>query len=411
MGKRLLVLAGPDEGKVFPLQPGEALLLGRSRATEGRLIDPHVSRVHCQVQTDGDKAAVTDFDSAGGTFVNGKKIEAKQELKPGDLIRIGNTRLQYFADEPSAAAGAEAPLAIPVKHTTTGVSWAAALVGKKLSNYKVGPILARGRSGYVFHARDMEKNLPVALKVLEPHFAKNNTAVQRFVRAMKTVMPLGHPNLVTVYSAGKTGPNCWIAMEYVPGESLSAVIGRIASAGMLDWRHVLRFAIYVARALEYAHKKKIIHRNLNPQNILLGNSPAETKLADLMLAKALESEGKEEITKPGEILGAFPYVSPEATTGGAQEVDARSDIYSLGATVYAMLTGQHPFEGETVTELVIKIRHEQPPVLKTLFLGIPPELEKIVEKMMAKRPTDRFASATALLRELEGLAKEKGVAV
>src|ERR1700682_858939 len=102
MGNRLLVLAGPDEGKTFPLQPGEALLLGRSRATEARLIDPHVSRVHCQVQTDGAHATVTDFDSAGGTFVNGKKISGKQELKPGDLIRIGNTRLQYFADEPEA---------------------------------------------------------------------------------------------------------------------------------------------------------------------------------------------------------------------------------------------------------------------------------------------------------------------
>jgi len=88
MGNRLLVLAGPDEGKVFPLQAGEALLLGRSRATEGRLIDPHVSRVHCQVQTDGEHATLTDFDSAGGTFVNGTKIAGKQDLKPGDLIRV-----------------------------------------------------------------------------------------------------------------------------------------------------------------------------------------------------------------------------------------------------------------------------------------------------------------------------------
>jgi len=411
MGNRLLVLAGPDEGKVFPLQAGEALLLGRSRATEGRLIDPHVSRVHCQVQTDGEHATLTDFDSAGGTFVNGTKIAGKQDLKPGDLIRIGNTRLQYFAEEEAAAGGGEAPLAIPVKHATTALSWAAALAGKKISNYKVGPILARGRSGYVFHARDTSQNLAVALKVLEPRFSKNNVAVQRFVRAMKTVMPLRHPNLVTVYSAGKTGPNCWIAMEYVPGESLAAVIGRIETAGMLDWRHVLRFAVYIARAIDYAHKKKIVHRNINPQNILLGNSPAETKLADLMLAKATEGETSEDITKTGEILGDFPYVSPEATAGGAQEVDGRTDIYSLGATIYAMLTGHPPFEGETVTELVIKIRREQPPPLKTLFLGIPPELEQIVEKMMAKRPAERFATAADLLHELEGLAKGKSVAV
>src|SRR5260370_42221417 len=131
MGNRLLVLAGPDEGKTFPLQPGEALLLGRSRATEGRLIDPHVSRVHCQVQTDGQNATITDFDSAGGTFVNGKKISGKQELKPGDLVRIGNTRLQYFAEEAGTAAEPEAPMAIPVKRAAGAVSWATSLVGRR----------------------------------------------------------------------------------------------------------------------------------------------------------------------------------------------------------------------------------------------------------------------------------------
>jgi serine/threonine protein kinase len=408
MAKRLLVLAGPDEGRTFPVNAGEALLLGRSRATEGRLIDPHVSRVHCQVQVEGERVVVTDFDSAGGTFVNGKKIVAKQDMQPGDLIRIGNTRLQYFDDEEEGGA-AETPMALPVKQAGTAISWAAALVGKKISNYKVGPILAQGRSGYVFHARDIRKNLPVALKVLEPRFSKNASAVQRFVRAMKTVGPLRHPNIVSVYSAGKTGPNCWIAMEYVPGESLAAVIGRIETGGMLDWRHVLRFAVYIARALDYAHSKRIIHRNLNPQNILLGKSPAETKLADLMLAKALEGEGAEEITKSGEILGDIPYLSPEATSGGAQEVDGRTDVYGLGATVYAMLTGHPPFTGETITEMVIKIRREPPPPLKTLFLGIPEEFEIIIDKMMAKRPTDRFASAAELLRALEDLANAKGV--
>lgn len=410
MGKHLLVLAGPDEGRAFPINDGEALLLGRSRATEGRLIDPHVSRVHCQVQSDGNNVAITDFDSAGGTFVNGKKIAARQELQAGDLIRIGNTRLQFFEDEEESAA-AEAPMALPLKDGATTLSWAAGLVGKKISNYKVGPILAHGRSGYVFHARDVRQNLPIALKVLEPRFSKNNVAVQRFVRAMKTAMPMRHPNIVTVYSAGKTGPNCWIAMEYLPGESLAAVIGRIETSGMLDWRHVLRFAVYIARALEYAHSQKIIHRNLNPQNILLGKSPAETKLSDLMLAKALEGEGAEEITKSGEILGDIPYLSPEATTGGAQEVDGRTDIYGLGATIYAMLTGHPPFAGETITELVLKIRREQPQSLKALFLGVPDEFEKLISKMMAKRAADRFATAAELLKALEGLAGEKGVTV
>ncbi len=301
-------------------------------------------------------------------------------------------------------------MAIPVK-AEAGPDWAKRLVGQKLSHYKIGPVLAQGKAGYVFHARETRKNLAVALKVLDPRFSKNVSAVQRFVRAMKTVLPLRHPNLVTVYGAGKTGPHCWIAMEYVAGENLAAVIGRIETAGMLDWRHVLRFMIYLCRALDFAHQRQIIHRNVTPTNILIGNNPKDTKLSDLMLAKALEGDQAVEITRAGEILGDIPYMSPERTAGGAMEVDGRADIYSLGATVYAMLTGTPPFSGETVTELVLKIRREPHIPLKNFFLGMPEPFEAIVNKMLAKKPADRPAGTGQLLKELEGLAKAAGVNV
>ena len=410
MVKRLLVVAGPDEGRDFVVPAAETLLLGRSRATETRLIDPHVSRVHCQLNVEGNRVFITDFDSAGGTLVNGKKIAAKQELNTGDLIRIGNTRLQFLDEGDDETTIDEVPLAIPARGET-GPDWAKRLVGQKISHYKIGPVLAKSRSGYVFHARDIRKNLPVALKVLDRRFSKNATAVQRFVRAMKTVLALRHPNLVSVYGAGKTGPHCWIAMEYMPGDSLAAVIGRIETSGMLDWRHVLRFMIYICRALDFAHQKQIIHRNVTPNNILIGNNPKDTKLSDLMLAKALEGDNAAEITRPGELLGEIPYMSPERTSGGAMEVDGRSDIYSLGATVYAMLTGQPPFTGETVTELVLKIRRQPPIPLKNFFLGIPEPFEAIVNKMLAKKPADRPADAGQLLKELEGMAKAAGVTV
>jgi serine/threonine protein kinase len=410
MVKRLLVVAGPDEGRDFMVPAAETLLLGRSRATESRLIDPHVSRVHCQVNLDGERVFINDFDSAGGTFVNGQKITAKQQLKTGDLIRIGNTRLQFLDEGDDDTTVDEVPLAIPVKGEG-GPDWAKRLVGQKISHYKIGPVLAKGKSGYVFHARDTRKNVALALKVLDPRVSKNASAVQRFVRAMKTVLPLRHPNLVRVYGAGKTGPHCWIAMEYMPGDSLAAVIGRIENSGMLDWRHVLRFMIYICRALNYAHEQHIIHRNITPTNILIGNNPADTKLSDLMLAKALEGENAIEITRTGEFLGEISYMSPERTSGGAMEVDGRSDIYSLGATVYAMLTGQPPFTGETVTELVLKIRREPHIPLKNFFLGIPEPFEAIVNKMLAKKPADRPANTGQLLQELEALAKAAGVNV
>ncbi len=418
MPKRLLVVAGPDEGRDFAVPESDALLLGRSRATETALIDPHVSRVHCQVMVEGGGLTITDFESAAGTFVNGKKVMGKQALSPGDFIRIGNTRLQYL-DDPEPAATEPPPLAMPVQRPAG--AWPEALAGKKLGNYKVGPVLARSQSGFVFHARDLRKNLPVALKVLDPAIAKNASAVGRFVRAMKTVMPLRHPNLVHVFAAGKSGPHCWLAMEYVEGESLAAVIGRIESTGQLDWRRILALGIYMARAIAYAHKKNIIHRNITPSNILVGKNPQNTKLADLMLAKALEGDqrsepgvsatGPQPISRRDQLLGEIAYMSPERTAGGTAPVDGRADIYSLGATLYALFAGRAPFTGETMTELITRIRREPPPPLKNFYLGAPEALEAMVRKLLSKRPDDRHASAAELLADLEQFAKEKGVTI
>src|SRR5262249_16704403 len=166
MPKRLLVLAGPDEGRVFVIPPTDSLLLGRSRATDSCLIDPHVSRVHCQVQVEDSRVVVSDFDSPGGTWVNGKRIN-KEALKPGDLLRIGKRRLEYVDDEGEsafvsdlvAAPPTALPIAKPIKSTKPAkgpktVAWPNGLVGKKIGNYKIGPVLAKSKRGYVFHARD-----------------------------------------------------------------------------------------------------------------------------------------------------------------------------------------------------------------------------------------------------------------
>lgn len=407
MPRRLLVLAGPDEGRNFTIPETDAFLLGRSRATETQLIDPHVSRVHCQVQVESDHLMITDFESAGGTFVNGEKVIGKLALKPGDFILIGSTRLQYLDDEESA--DSEAPSKEETKKEPA--SWQDGLVGKKFGSYKIGPLLARGRSGYLFHARDVEKNIPVALKVLESTFSSNAQAVQRFVRAMKTVLPLKHPNLVQVLAAGKSAGHCWVAMEYVPGESLAAVIGRIEKTGQLDWRRILALGVFIARAIAYAHKKKIIHRNITPSNILVGKSPGDTKLADLMLAKALEGEEGQPVSKPGQLLGEVAYMAPERTAGGKAAVDGRADIYSLGATLFALFAGRAPFAGETITELVTRIRRDPPPSLRELYLGVPAALEEKIKRMLAKKPDERPASAADLLAELEAFAADNGVKI
>jgi serine/threonine protein kinase len=410
MSLQLVVIAGPDKDRVFTLQVGPDLMLGRSQSALYRLNDPRVSRGHCQVLLDGDQATVID-NSSGGTFVNGTKV-SRHTLKLGDVIQLGDTKLRLqMGDFPlSVALGAIEPAATPAAvKKTKAPDKLAALSGQTLSHYEVGPVAGRGHSSMVFQARDTKDDKTVALKVLRPEFSQNDDEMQRFVRAMKTVLPLRHPNLVTLYGAGKTGPYCWVAMEFVEGESLTAVIKQIGVAGMLDWRHSFRAAVHIGRALAYAHDQQIIHRNVSPENILLRKSDKVAKLGDLILAKALEGTLAQQITRPGELVGDVAYMSPERTRG--TEVDGRSDLYGLGATAYALLTGRPPFEGATLIEKITRIRQSEPVKPTKFQMAIPHRFEQAVLKLLAKRPEDRYQTADELVTELERIGKLEGVTV
>jgi serine/threonine-protein kinase len=224
------------------------------------------------------------------------------------------------------------------------------------------------------------------------------------------MMPIHHPNIVELYAAGKTGPYCWLAMEYVEGENLTKVIERIGTVGMLDWRYAFRVAVHVGRALEAAFAHEVIHRNITPTNILMRTKDQVVKLSDLMLAKALCGSLARQITQPGELIGDIFYMSPERTRSDA-EVDCRSDIYSLGATVYALLTAHPPFEGHSVPEVITNIRQAEPEKPKKYQLSIPDLLEGIVLRMLAKRPADRHQTPGDLLKDLDRVAKYQGVEV
>jgi serine/threonine-protein kinase len=409
----------------------EVLLLGRSRATDSALLDPHVSRVHCQIMPEGSRHVLVDFDSAGGTFVNGKQV-TRHELRTGDLVRIGTTHLQFVEEQAAAdrtaAMAAPVPLAAPVTAgaTVTGRvtkvkpgagepqrpgAWAEALAGQVFTHYKLGRPLARSHTGYVFHANDTRRNLPLALKVLDPRYTEDEKLVKKFVSAMKAVMPLRHANLIRVYSAGRSSDYLWVAMEYVKaGESLAAVIGRSAQVGRADWRVVLRLGAHLARALDYAHQKKIVHQNVTPQNIILGRQLHETKLADLMLASALHEDPAKPISAAGTPSEALAYMSPERTDGPEADVDARTDIYSLAATLYAVLTGRPPFQADTTTELIAKIRLDGVAPLPE-GSAAPAELWALLRRALAKRRKDRQPTAKQFLKELERIAGAHNVAL
>jgi serine/threonine-protein kinase len=404
---QLEVIEGPDKGRTFALAEGQTVEIGRGDKTDTKLRDPRVSRQHCRLTVEDGKYILACAGGAGGTLVNGKPVQ-KCELRLGDVVRIGETQFRVqVVDAHEVSTVVPAPAKAPA---AAGVGALAELAGKTLSHYQAHSVIARGRTGVVFKATDTRDGQLVALKVLQPEFSSQEDEMERFVRGMRLALTLHHPNLIQVLGAGKTGVHCWIAMEYVEGESLTQVIRRIGTANMLDWRHALRVAIHVARALDFAQKEGIIHRNVTPTNIMVRTSDKLVKLGDLMLAKALEGVGAEQITRPGEIVGDLAYMSPERTRGSS-EVDGRSDIYSLGATVYALLTGRPPCEGTTMVETIQKIRQAEPAKPKKFQLSIPDLFEGTVMRMLAKRPDDRFQTPAELLTELNRVAKYQGVSV
>ena len=201
-----------------------------------------------------------------------------------------------------------------------------------MSHFRLDKVIHKSANGLLYLAHDTKKDRPAAVKVLSQAVSGDEEQKQRFVRAMKTMIDIRHENLVELYGAGKQGPHCWFAMEYIDGEDLREVIQKIGIMGMLDWQSTWLVAVHVARALEAAYEHKVIHRNVTPENILQRRGDKVCKLGNLMLAKALEGTLARQVTAPGQIVGDLSYLSPERTREGV-DVDCRSDIYSLGRHV------------------------------------------------------------------------------
>lgn len=247
------------------------------------------------------------------------------------------------------------------------------------------------------------------MKVFWPEFSQDEEDVQRFIRAMKTLMPLKHPHLVTVRGAGKTGPYCWIATDLIEGESLAQIMARFGKGNALSWQLPLRVGAHVCRALVFIHHHQILHRDITPANILIRGSDQVALLGDALTAKALEGKQALSLTKPGEVPGDVRFMSPERTSGGVLPVDGRVDLYSLGATIYTLCTGRPPHEGQNFIQTVLKIQQEAPAPIRQFQPAIPPAFEALIFQLLAKRADDRPATAVDLLNQLETLARTLGV--
>ncbi len=405
MQRELLVVSGPEKGRRFPLEDGQTLTIGRGQASGTQLNDPRMSRVHCRVIVDGASTLLVDAESTGGTHVAGNRID-QHALQPGEVFKVGDSEIRYTLD----GAGEQVTLGATSQASPTPSKPKPAmrqlqdLVGEMFTDFRADSIITMGTSGMVFKGTDTERNRPVAIKVLSPDFTNSEEQKERFVRAMKTMMPIKHPNIVQLYRAGKKGPFCWAAMEYIEGESITQVIDRIGIEGMLDWRAVWRVGVHIGRALDAAHRNQIIHRNVTPNNLLQRKSDKVCLLGDLALAKALEGTLAKQVTQPGQLIGDVPYMSPERTRDSAG-ADHRSDLYGLGATLYALLTGRPPFESDSLPELVKQVRDAEPKRPREYQLAINELFQDVVIQLLAKEPDDRYATPRDLLNDLERIGK------
>ncbi len=405
MSMKLAITAGPDKGRSFSFTEGETLVFGRGKTATARLKDPCVSRIHCQLRADRDNVILADCNSTAGTFLNKERIDERL-LQPGDVIRVGDTEIRFETAAPSDEPKPAAKPKVVVEAQPAPKHELDDLAGKTIHCYHIMEVLAHGKSGTVFQAISVESGEFLALKVLWPDIARDTVGMKRFVQTMKMMFPVRHPNIVRIYHASRSGPYWWTAMELVEGESVSDVIKRIESPEKVDWRTAFRVAVHVGRALEVAHKHQFIHRNITPRNILVTKEDKATKLGDLMHVAALEGTPAKQVARPG--AGEVAYMSPERTRS-SKNLDHRADIYSLGAVVYALLTGRPPYEASSLKELVSKIRDEPLVLPKELQPSMPDIFEDAVVRMLAKPPENRYQTPSDLLAELGRIAKDQGL--
>jgi serine/threonine protein kinase len=406
MTLRLLVIDGADQGRFYLLpDPGKVLVGNRQKQASICLNDFYVAPVHCELAVTQGQVTVCAHQTPSGTLINGQRI-TQQELRPGEVLRVGNSHLRLESAEDTSAWGQAEALQEPGATPHLPANQVDGLSDHTLGHFEVGRVLGRGHCGVVYRARDVKKNQEVALKVLNPEFPQNDQEMQTFVKALKVRFGLGHAKLVTLYSAGKTGPYCWIAQELVQGENLAQVIEKQRALKKCKWRRALNLALDLGRAMVFLHDNHLRHGNITPQNILIQASDETAKLNDLLLTSALEGSGLWRKIKSKKESTELAYLSPEQTDPSNTWVDDLSDMYSLGVAVYAVLTGRIPFGGETPAETIRQIREDQPVRPSKLQKGVPDALQAAVLRMLAKHPEERYATPAIMLADLERIAAQ-----
>jgi hypothetical protein len=265
------------------------------------------------------------------------------------------------------------------------------------ARYRIDRELGRGGMGAVYLANDIKLDRLVALKVLPPEFATDSGLRERFLRETRTAASFSHPNIVPVHSVEDDGHSLAFVMGFVEGESLTT---RVARMGPLDVKSVVRLLQDVAYALAYAHGRGVVHRDIKPDNIMIERATGRALVMDFGIARAMSpSAAAPGLTRVGEIVGTPEYMSPEQASG--DQVDGRSDIYSLGLVALFAITGRSPMKADSFQQIIVKQLTEVLPAASTLRPDLPAALTDAIDTCVAKEPGQRWVSAEALVEALD----------
>jgi serine/threonine-protein kinase len=352
----------------------------------------------------------SDAFKKGSDFLAAGRLEPAfaefRRCNPSETIAAVMYKLSLAFEQQAKPERAEAVLEW-MKRTHGGSTTSDTMTRKKVSGtpqrlgrYVIEKRIGRGAMGAVYLAKDPRINRPVALKVIpiEKEFEDEELkeARLRFYREAESAGRLTHPNIITVFDAGEDKGLAYIAMEYVPGIPLRSFTD---PKKLLAPKRALALAASTAEALDYAHNQGVIHRDIKPANLLYNPKEGSLKISDFGVARITDNNS----TKTGIVLGTPMYMSPEQL--GAENLTGLSDLFSLGVTLYELLVGEVPFRASNIAVLMTKITTEDPALVSTRRAGIPPSVDAVLAKAMAKRPTDRFSCGAEMAIALRNCAR------
>lgn len=397
----LRVTCGAHAGSVFEFDERSAyLVVGSDESAQLSLADdPAVSRFHCRFELAAPHCRVVDLASRSGTFVNGKQVD-ECDIVHEDQVQVGDTEiLVSLLPETDESAGS-------TRFADNDRIAATVIMSSKpaIPGYDLHEVIGTGALGQVYRAVKLATQQEVAIKIVRPDRAASQEHLQIFVREISVLSQLDHPRIVRYHECGCANEQMFFVMDLVPAvdfheamQDQSAVARSRVPCGLI---------CHVLEALQYAHERHLVHRDVKPENVLITRTGHRLKalLADFGLAKNFEIAGLSGITPSGTIRGTIPYMAPE------QLMDARQarppcDVYSAGATLYYYLTGSPPFDGDSMPHLLRSVIEDAPPEVRELAPDVPIELAEVVKRAMAKLPENRFRTAEDFQQALDQFTK------